>query len=416
VPPPDPKLASSAAGGTHRPRVLLYSHDGTGLGHLRIMLGIAHDLAPRRPDATFLLLTGSLQTHAFELPSNLDYVKLPSMPRRRLYEGLPTPPAATSRFKNVVYFREAVARATVEAFAPQLIVIDHAPAGLFGELAAALEWLHAATPRAEIVFLMRDITFGPEQTRKLWGEEGAFDLLDRVFDRILVYGSREIFDPIVAYGLSPAAAAKTSFCGYLRPPSPTRSPADIRAELNAAGLPLVVVTVGGGADGGNVLRTYLDALRLADDADLVSYVVTGPLLDAAERDAITARGSHLPNVTLVPFSPDLISYLHAADVIVTMGGYNAVCEAVAAGKRPIVIPRAPGSEEQVIRADRFARRHLVTAIPPGELTPDRLWHAVREELARGTSPPGTLPFNGRERIVEVLINALTRYPIASLAG
>ena len=392
------------------PRVLFYSHDGTGLGHLRITLPIAIALARRRPDANILLLTGALQAHAFGLPPNLDYVKLPAVPKRRLYEGLPPPPRRPAPFKNVIYLREAVARATVDAFAPHLLVVDHAPAGLFRELAAALEGVRAAEPRAQLVLLMRDITFGPEQTRSLWRQEGVYDLLDRVYDRILVYGSRDVFDPIREYGLSPAAAAKTAFCGYLRPPAAARPAAEIRAELGAKRRPLAVVTVGGGADGAAVLRAYLEALRGAGGDLPVSFVATGPLLDAPERAELAALAEGVPDLTLVPFVPDLVSYLHAADVVVTMGGYNAMCEAVHAGKRAIVVPRVPGPEEQVIRAERFAQRGLVTVVRPRELTPERLWRAMQAELARGTSPARRLPFNGSDRIVAELTAALARSP------
>lgn len=354
-----------------------------------------------------LALTGASAAGGDDLPPNLDTVKLPAVPKRRLYEGLPasgTPPLA---FKNVMFAREAIARAAVEAFAPDLVVVDHAPAGLFRELAAALETLHAARPRPAIVLLMRDITFGPRQTRDLWRGEGVYDLLDRVYDRILVYGERSVFDPILEYGISPIAAAKTSFCGYLRPPVPRRPPAAVRAELGIGQRPLAVATVGGGADGGALLRTYLGAVREAGAAAPASFVVTGPLLGAADRAAIAALAAQAPATTLVPFTPDLVDYLHAADVVVTMGGYNAVCEAVVAGKRAIVVPRkAP--EEQRIRAERFARRGLATFLHPETLTEETLWRAIARELNRGVSPSHRLPFDGRERIVSELDAVLGR--------
>ena len=206
--------------------------------------------------------------------------------------------------------------------------------------------------------------------------------------------------------LSPAAAAKVSFCGYLQPPPPVRRAAVIRSELGVGHRRLAVVTVGGGADGADVLRTYLTMLRHHPPTELVSYIVTGPLLPDAERAEIHAMASGLADVTLTPFSPDLVSHLHAADLIITMGGYNALCETVSAGKRAVVVPRAPGPEEQLIRARRFARHGLVTMVPPSELSPERLSRVMREELARGTSPPRLLEFDGVRSIVERLVAAI----------
>jgi predicted glycosyltransferase len=209
---------ASPAGG----RVLFYSHDGTGLGHLRITLGVATAYAQLRQQDSLLLVTGSLQTGAFALPDNLDYVKLPAMPKRDLYASLPPTEGYTGSHNSTIRFRTAVALATIQAFDPHLVVIDHAPAGLFRELAPSIDWLRRRDPPPSLALLMRDVTFGPEQTRSIWTNEGVYPLLDQAYDRILVYGDRRVFDPIVAYGMSELAATRTRFCGYLAPLSHRR--------------------------------------------------------------------------------------------------------------------------------------------------------------------------------------------------
>ena len=391
-----------------RPRVLLYSHDGTGLGHLRIVLGITNDLAARRPDASFLLLTGSLQATSADLPPNVDYVKLPAMPKRHLYAGLPLADVPPTEHRHIIFVRNAIARATIEAYRPHLVVIDHAPAGLFRELAEPLAWLRQAPERPKVALLMRDITFGPGQTRTLWRNERVYDLLEDVYDRILVYGSREVFDPIREYGLSASAADKTVFCGYLAPPKPTESVDEVRARLGAGDRPLVALSVGGGGDGAPLLRAYLTGLRQGLGPDVASLVVTGPLLPEEDQIEIDRLATDLPHLHRVPFTPDWLNILHAADAVVCMGGYNAMVEAVHAGHRAVIVPRLPGAEEQVIRADRFARRGLVTVVPPTALSPERLWSAIRTTLARGVSPAGTLSFDGRRRVVAELAAMMPR--------
>jgi predicted glycosyltransferase len=223
-----------------------------------------------------------------------------------------------------------------------------------------------------------------------------------------VYGTQKVFDPIREYGMSPVASAKTTFTGYLRQPEPARSTSEIRHQLNAQSQPLVVVTVGGGMDGGPMIRAYLEAVRQGQLAGVVSYVATGPQLSDVELNEIRALADELRDLTLVQFSDDLVSHISAADAVVTMGGYNAVCEAVGAGKRPIVIPRADGSDEQQTRAERFAALGLVNHLPPSEVTPERLTLAVRAELSRNTSPAPVLDFSGIDRASDVLIRALGR--------
>jgi predicted glycosyltransferase len=129
-----------------------------------------------------------------------------------------------------------------------------------------------------------------------------------------------------------------------------------------------------------------------------SYVVTGPLLPKSDQEALHALGETLPNLRLVPFDPDYAAVVRAADVVVSMGGYNSLTEAAFFGKRAIVVPRVPGPEEQMLRAAGFAHRGLATLIPPLSLTPARLWQAIDAELARPPLTEQPLSFTGLERI------------------
>jgi len=202
--------------------------------------------------------------------------------------------------------------------------------------------------------------------------------------------------------MSERAASRTRFCGYLAPLRPRRSPAQVRAEVGAGNLPLVAVSVGGGGDGGLFLRTYLAGLRHCSRRPVQSYVVTGPLIPQQDRDEIMDMIDGLPNVVVVDFDPDFAAMVQVADAVVCMGGYNSIAEAVYFGKRPIVMPRVPGSEEQVLRAEGFARLGLATVVGPDPLDASALWDAIDRELTR-TGPSGpTLPFDGLDHIAREL--------------
>jgi len=383
-------------------RVLFYSHDGTGLGHLRITLGIATAYSQLRPHDSLLLLTGSPHAGAFPLPANLDYVKIPAMPKRDLYASLPPTEGFTGSHNSTIRFRMALAIATVKGFDPHLVVVDHAPGGLFREFAPSIEWLRQRDPRPHFALLMRDITFGPEQTREIWTNEGAYPLLDDVYDDILVYGDQRVFDPVSAYAMSDNAAAKTRYCGYLSPLPPQRTPPEVRLELGAGSLPLVVVSVGGGADGGPLLRAYIAGLNERPTAPVFSYIVTGPLLAEAEQQELTALAADRPNLRFAKFDPDFAAAVRAADVVVSMGGYNSIAEAVYFGKRPVIVPRLPGALEQVLRAQGFARLDLATVVAPETLSGSTLWAAIDEALADNDPRSQPLAFDALTRIANEL--------------
>jgi predicted glycosyltransferase len=216
-----------------RRRALFYSHDVFGLGHMRSTLTIVSELARLRREAALLALTGSFQTDAWELPSNFDYIKLPTMTKRQLYTGLPERAGAPGAFANHSFLREAVIEGVVDAFEPQLVFVENAPAGLDRELARALACLRAAAPRVTLVAGLGDIIDDARSTIDWWRRDGVYELLEDVYDHILIYGDQRVYDPLVEYQFTPAMAAKTEFCGYLTRADPLRSPDEVRAELGA---------------------------------------------------------------------------------------------------------------------------------------------------------------------------------------
>jgi predicted glycosyltransferase len=296
-------------------------------------------------------------------------------------------------------------------------VVDHAPAGLFREFAPSIDWLlRREVEPASLALLMRDITFGPEQTRTIWQNEGVVPLLDEAYQKILIYGDRRVFDPVTAYGMSPRAAARTRFCGYLTPVQPRRTVQQVRNEAGAGALPLVAVSVGGGADGCSLLRAYLTGLRQGLGPPVHSYIVAGPLLPDLDRQEIVDMTDGLLNVHFVDFDPDFVAVIRAADVVVCMGGYNSIVESVYFGKRPIVAPRVPGPEEQVLRAAGFARLGLATVVNPEMLSAVSLWEAIAGELH--APPPLALPlaFDGLNHIArELACPLVTNSPVSDPA-
>jgi predicted glycosyltransferase len=63
----------------------------------------------------------------------------------------------------------------------------------------------------------------------------------------------------------------------------------------------------------------------------------------------------------------------AADVVVSMGGYNTVCEILSQGKPSLIIPREQPRREQLIRAQVLCAHKLADFIP---------WHLVNPKLLR----------------------------------
>lgn len=401
-------------------KVLHYSHDSFGLGHIRRTLAIVRRLAHDMPGVRQMVLTGSSQFGAYEWPSHVDCVKLPTI--RKKENGEYHSPHLHGSLEAVSSLRESIIMSTISHFNPDLVLVDKAPAGLNGEMLRPLLYLKEAYPHTSLVLGMRDIEDAPEITCRDWERDNIYSLLTDSYDAILLYGSREIFDPVLEYKLSPVIERKIYPCGYIFGSDESRLTADhLRMKLGIGLKPLVLVTAGGGGDGFQIIKTYLEMLdSLSAPASFHSLIVTGPQMDVSEHRLLEQYVSKISSpITLKIFIPHLSSYLSIADLVVTMGGYNTVMEIMGYARRSVIVPRVTPRREQLIRAERLAARSLVCMIHPDDLTPARLLAEVEAGMdgRNPPSPSGTeLSMNGAEVASQTLIELLKNRPHADLSG
>jgi UDP-glucuronate 4-epimerase len=247
------------------PRILLYSHDTFGLGHLRRNLAIAANLLDGKRPYDVTLLSGSPVLATSAKPPGLRVVALPPVVKvgAEHYRARD----ASLSFEQVKADREAVIRETIASFAPDVFLIDHAPAGMRGELLQALAYLRREMPDTKVAIALRDIVDEPNAVRSLWREHGVYNLLSWAYDRILVYGSRHLFDVGRQYGFDAALINKVRYCGYVA----RKLPASQKRRKDGFS---VLVTTGGGGDGFPLVRDYLHASRDFAQRDLHSTVVS----------------------------------------------------------------------------------------------------------------------------------------------
>src|SRR5436305_3034302 len=140
-------------------KMLVYSHDTYGLGNIRRMLAICSHMAEVSPDLSILLITGSPLIHGFRLPQRLDYIKLPCLTRisRDSYctKYLGIELDVTMRLRSGLILN------AVQAFRPDLVLVDKKPLGIRNELKAALAHLKRNNRDARTVLVLRDIIDSP---------------------------------------------------------------------------------------------------------------------------------------------------------------------------------------------------------------------------------------------------------------
>jgi predicted glycosyltransferase len=357
-----------ARGSTYN--ILMYSHDTYGLGHIRRSMAIAgHLLAPR---VNILILTGSPIAGRFSFPEQIDFVRIPGMIKKTNEEYLPLSIKINAR--HALDIRKNIITATVKTFQPQLFIVDKEPLGLKREVLPALQWLRRSRPDTRAILGLRDIMDDAETTKRDWQEKGVYQILEELYSEIWIYGNQEFYDPIREYGIAESVSRKVHFTGYIPRKVPSaESVANIRKEHGLQeGDRLVVVTTGGGGDGYTVMDSYLKMLESSTEPlPFRSILITGPFMPKSERKNVFKRARKL-GVRMYHFYRQMEKIFAAADVVVSMGGYNTLCEILSQGTMSLVIPRETPRREQLIRAQTFKRHQLTDFIAWNEVTPGRL--------------------------------------------
>jgi len=365
---------------------MIYAQDGLGLGHMRRTTSIAAEFIKLQPDAVVLTVEDSPLGNFFRTSPNHDYVKLPSIKKVRPGDwravNLPL------RFEDIRALREQLIRSVALNFRPDILLVDHMPHGAMGELRPALEALRRIVPQSRLVLGLRDIIDAPDVVRRRWQVEGAYEAIQRFYDLVLVYGSRDVFDLADQYRLPEGVARKVRYCGFLCTPALPRYAERIRAQYAngaKAGTKLVVAMAGGGADAYPMMRAVLDALPALQAKERLALVmIVGPFMSSAERRDLQSRAAGLPAQVRITVS-DPLSYIDAADLVIARAGYNTTMEILRSSTPALLIPRPGPSAEQRTRARLFRERGWVDALDPDDVSSDTLAEAIAKGLRR--DPP-----------------------------
>lgn len=375
-------------------RVAMYSPDSVGLGHVRRLSAIAQQLSREAGEITSLIIAGCAVGPYFPLPEHADFIKLPSLEKVGAAEWKPRSlqiPQASMRS-----LRQGLLREAIMSFEPDILLVDHNPAGLDNELVPALEALRFSGMPCKVVLGVRDILGAPTDIRRQWEAQDVYRLLEDYYDSILIFGSEDLFPAAELYGLPETVRAKARYCGFIS------SLCDRQGmEVAAGGAsawqgsgPKILVAAGGGHDAFQMMEHVLHALpHVGAHVGADTLMVAGPLMRDRHFARLEELSRNLP-VRLERSRPDLVRCLHEADLVITMGGYNTLMEAVCLRKPTIVIPRTAPSAEQMIRAQLFDRLGLVRTHLLGEHQPATLAGLMESKLSQ---PPGTrlsLQFRG----------------------
>jgi predicted glycosyltransferase len=391
-------------------RILMYSHDTFGLGHLRRCRTIAHALVESFRGLSVLIVSGSQIAGAFDYRARVDFVKIPSVIKLR--NGEYTALAAHMDIKETIAMRRSIIRHTAEMFRPDIFIVDKEPMGLRGEAEETLAALKAAG--TTLVLGLREVMDAPHLLAAEWDPQDMLARIDRYYDQIWVYGPPEFHDPLAGLEVPAAVRARMSFVGFLQ----RRAPPGPLPGRNGRG-DYLLVTTGGGGDGADLVRDVLAAYRHDPDLPQRALVVLGPYMPADRRAAFQREAQGLDRVEVIEFDARMETLIAGSRAVVAMGGYNTYCEILSFDKPALIVPRTAPREEQLLRAQRAAQLGLVDMLLPAEAAdPARMAAALRALPGRRRPSEGhaALRLEGLPTIARLVAAELTSRAERGAAG
>lgn len=387
-------------------RVALYSHDTMGLGHIRRNLVISRTLAGSHFQATVLMIAGATEARLFQMPSRVDCLTLPAL--RKKFDGRYQARSLGLSLQEIILVRASAIRAAVEAFSPDVLIVDNVPRGAVGELNPTLRYLRDKGT-ARCILGLRDVLDDPESVRREWHERANEDAIFGHYDAVWVYGDPAVFDVVGEYGWAGRTARKVRYTGYLdrRPGRPRAAPhwtASAAADLDLPPGRLLLVTAGGGQDGGPLMQALVQA-ELPSGSNCVA--VTGPFMPANTKQALAARAARDQRFKVIEFLPEPTDLLERADQVIAMGGYNTVSEILSFEKPALIVPRVEPRQEQLIRARRMQKLGLVDVLHPQDLKPATLSAWLARGRRRAPKARDVIDFEGLSRLPALLTDVLT---------
>ena len=360
-------------------RILIYSHDTFGLGHLRRCRAIAHALVDRFKHLSVLILSGSPIIGSFDFRLRVDFVRVPGVIKLR--NGEYTSLNLHIDIAETLTMRASIIRHTAEVFRPDVFIVDKEPLGLRGEALDTLNMLKSMGTR--LVLGLRDVMDEPKLLEPEWRRKNVMPALRELYDQIWVYGLPQICDPLEGISLPAKVRQKMIYTGYLHRELPAKSPHQLPAITER---PYLLVTTGGGGDGEQLIDWVLSAYEHDPLLPYPALLVLGPFMQPELQSQFMARAEKLKRVEAITFHNNMETLVARAAGVVAMGGYNTFCEVLSLNKRALIVPRTAPRLEQFIRASRAEKLGLISMLSEDDRLDPQLMAQALRNLPRQNLP------------------------------
>lgn len=377
--------------------ILIYAHDGRGLGHVSRSAAIGMALRRLYPELRVCLLTGCRQTQELIGDVGLDWIKLPAydtivVDGRSV--GIDGPCGIDDQELGRLRARQI--KQIIELYRPRLVLADHTPQGKHRELVPGLEIDTEAAP--QWVLGVRGVVGSVKQA----GSNLAADLYRRYYSKLLWYGDRNVLGSEHLDGLTYRYGDKPVVCGYVSRlveqelffPEPA---------IRRYGCTVSIPWFGEHTD--SFFDKLVEALGLlGPDHGRFRFFVGG-----GDLAALRKRLESFPHCSAERFGTAYAEALCGSRSAVVFGGYNSVIDTLAAGVPALVVLRNMQDQEQQshLAALTSVEGNSLSTVAEDACSVEQLYRDLSRLMSAGFDPMAVeIELGGAEKAASTLASML----------
>jgi predicted glycosyltransferase len=386
-------------------KIVVYCQHVLGVGHLFRTIEICKAMAGHE----VILAIGGPRIET-KLPDHVSIIQLPYLQMDAEFKGL-FGSDKTASLDQIKKKRKKKLLALIKKERPHIFLLELYPFGRKAfrfELDPVIEEIRSRpSPRCGVISSVRDILVEKDNQQKHEGR--VLETLNHYFDAVLIHSDPKVITFNETFLRFAEINIPVVYTGYIAPKPPDSIRGSIRNQLGIKEEEkLIVASAGGGSVGKPLLEAVIQAFSLLKIKTGVHLrVYTGPFISGNDFAALKRIKNMARSVHIEKFTADFLSFLAAADLSISMGGYNTTMNILTSGVPALVWPFAQ-NREQRLRAKRLADLGALKLINDQDLIPGNLARLMRKTLANAGLRKIEIDLNGAANTVRWLENWLKR--------
>ena len=368
-------------------KIIFYCQYVWGMGHLVRSLEFARALS----DHDVTLVAGG-QDVAVDLPAHVDFVRLPALYMDEMFTTL-IPGDAARSVAQIKQARKELLFTLFDQKQPDVFIVELYPFGrsIFGfELEPLLEDIRTGKfGVVKTVCSLRDILV--EKKDPVAYEQRVLQKLNRDFDALLIHADERLLRLNETFSSADNINIPVVYTGFITQQADPVNGRLLRQELGISSeQKLITASAGGGRSGYKLLASVLDACEmLRDRLNFRLEIFSGPFMEDQEFDRLAVRSA--PGTRIQRYTRRFLDYLYAADLSISLAGYNTCMNLLVTRVPALVYPYAR-QREQPMRVAKMKNLLPMKILDEDDVHPDRFSGCIIDMLGEKRSLK-TLPID-----------------------